>query len=246
MAKHGPGTANPHASAGSSRLEAPDISGIDIWDLPRGVHKLAHHDIVAAQRARLLYGIVHAVAEKGYNAARLADIVAIARLSKSTFYNLFKDKEDCFLAAYEAAHYELAEAVTGSQDPASDWTRRLRASLRAYLGYNRDNPAIARAFLVEIHAAGTRAWAMRDWGHARFARMQESLYAIRRNERPDLPELPDHIFLAVVAAIEEMACAYVRKDMTDRIMELEPAALFLLESVYCGHPRAVKALSKPA
>lgn len=246
MEEHGPGTANTDTSGGTSRLEAPSLPGLDIWELPRGAHKLAHCDVVAAQRARLLYGIVRAVADKGYAATRLADVVAIARLSKSTFYGLFRDKEDCFLAAYEAAHYELAQAVTTSQDPASDWAHRLRASLGAYLRYNRDNPAIARAFLVNIHAAGARAWAMRDWGHARFARMQESLYAIRREERPSLPELPDHVFPAVVAAIEEMACAYVRRNMTHRIMELEPAALFLLESVYCGHPDAVKALSGQA
>lgn len=52
--------------------------------------------------------------KKGYSATRLTDIVAVVRLSKSTFYGLFKNKEDCFLDAYEAAHYELAQAVTAS------------------------------------------------------------------------------------------------------------------------------------
>ena len=53
------------------------------------------------QRARLLEGMVQAVAEAGYAAATVSDAVRIARVSRGTFYALFPSKEACFLEAYE-------------------------------------------------------------------------------------------------------------------------------------------------
>lgn len=226
-----------------SRIEAPAEGGRDIWTLPRGQHKVAPEEIRASQQARLFYALVHCVAEKGYSATTLTDLCGRARVSRTTFYQHFKNKEACFLAAYEHAHNEVVAAVTQGQDRNSGWSQRLQDSLAAYLRYNRDNPAVARALLVEIHAVGPEAWAKRDWGHERFSQLQRNLYEIRRKEQPGLPELPDEVFLGAIAAVEEMVCSYVRKGQAERMMELQPAAGFLLESVYSGNTEAVKLLA---
>src|SRR4051794_5075686 len=70
--------------------------------LPRGPHRLARADVMASQRGRMLDAIAQVVAEKGYGAVTVADVVERAGVSRKTFYEHFRDKESCFLAAYDA------------------------------------------------------------------------------------------------------------------------------------------------
>src|ERR687893_3211952 len=79
--------------------------------LPRGTHGLDPRVVAASQRARLLEAVGRAVAEKGYAGATIDDVVRRAGVSKKTFYEHFADKEECFLAAYEAASEELLARV---------------------------------------------------------------------------------------------------------------------------------------
>ena len=121
--------------------------------LPRGTHGLDRDVVEASQRTRLLEAVGRAVAERGYAPRRSTTWCAAPGVSKKTFYEHFADKEDCFLAAYEAASEELLRArprgaratTTGSSAPA-------RAS--AYLRWLAAEPALARVFLIEVAAAG--------------------------------------------------------------------------------------------
>ena len=98
--------------------------------LPRGTHGLDPSLVAASQRTRLLEAVGRTVAEKGYAAATIDDIVRGAGVSKKTFYEHFQDKLDCFLAAYETASDELYEHVRAAQDavPAADGQGRRAAA----------------------------------------------------------------------------------------------------------------------
>ena len=65
----------------------------------------------AGHRARLTAGLATAIAEKGYAAVTIADVVRVARVSKRTFYEHFPDKEACFLALYAETSDELLELI---------------------------------------------------------------------------------------------------------------------------------------
>ena len=240
----GPGLKKATASrATRSQVEAPGRADVDVWQLPRGAHKLTPTTVEASQRGRICFGLVRSVADKGYAATTIADVCALAKVSRSTFYKLFGDKETAYLAAYDVAHQELVDRVVKAQDFKANWNARMRATLTAYLEYNRDNAAVARALLVEIHAVGAAAWARRDWGHEQFARMQKGLYRLRRHEQPGLPELPHEVFLAVVAALEEMVSSHVRHNRTDEMLGLLPRAMFLVEAIYGAGPHAIAELN---
>src|SRR3954453_9402858 len=43
------------------------------------------------------------MAEKGYVATSVADVLRAAKVSRETFYEQFDSKEDCFMSALEAA-----------------------------------------------------------------------------------------------------------------------------------------------
>lgn len=185
--------------------------------LPRGTHGLDPSLVAASQRTRLLEAAGRAVADKGYAAATIDDIVRGAGVSKKTFYEHFADKLDCFLAAYEAASDELFEHVRAAQDAEADWVDRTRAGIHAYLRWVAAEPALARVFLIEIAAAGPEALERRE-------RVRDR-YAERMRELQTTNSVPDDIFHAVVAAVDDLVVRRLRAGADVR--ELEPAILDL-------------------
>jgi len=102
--------------------------------------------------------MTEAVAEKGYANTVVADVVARSGVSRATFYEQFRDKEDCFRAAYES-HAELLATVMAvglEQLRRSDESpiEKLDRALGLYLAALGNSPALARVFLVEVYAAG--------------------------------------------------------------------------------------------
>jgi AcrR family transcriptional regulator len=189
--------------------------------LPRGTHGLDPSLVAASQRTRLLEAAGRAVAEKGYAAATIEDIVRGAGVSKKTFYEHFGDKLDCFLAAYEAASDELLEHVRTAQDGAGDWVEGTRAGIHAYLRWLAAEPALARVFLIEIAAAGPAALELRE-------RMRDR-YADRMRELQAADSVPDEIFHAVVAGADDLVVRRLREG--GDLLELEPALVYLQVSL---------------
>lgn len=122
--------------------------------LPAGRHGLPRVVVAESQRERLLNGVVEAVAEHGYNETTIGAIVEAAGISRRTFYEHFRDKEDCFLGAYEMIDEHVRGAVLAAGDPASPWPERVRARLAALLDVLSRDLAVARFYLVEPLAAG--------------------------------------------------------------------------------------------
>ena len=187
--------------------------------LPRGTHGLDRDVVEASQRTRLLEAVGRAVAERGYGAATIDDVVRRAGVSKATFYEHFADKEDCFLAAYEAASEELLLRVEEAQASEDDWNERTRAGIRAYLRWLAGDPALARVFLIEVAAAGPVALERRERLRDRYAELMHDRGAPR--------ELPAEIRHAVVAAVDDVVVRHIRAHGAERVPELEPVLLYL-------------------
>jgi AcrR family transcriptional regulator len=100
------------------------------------------------------------MADKGYAATSVADILRRARVSRETFYELFGSKEDCFMSAFELAYGHIMDAMTLPADDSPPLERFSRV-LESYLGAVASDPAAARVFLVEVYAAGPSALARR-------------------------------------------------------------------------------------
>src|SRR5580692_7777140 len=128
--------------------------------LPRGRSRLPAPAVHASQRERLLQATIAAVAQKGYAAVTVADIVRRAKVSRAAFYIHFRSKEDCFFAATRRGGKLLfdhvSEAARSVPDDAAD-EDVLRAGCRAFLGFLADEPAFSRVFYIEMPAAGTHA-----------------------------------------------------------------------------------------
>lgn len=112
---------------------------------------------MTGKQQRILQGMLEAVGTQGYERATVQDAIAAAGIYRQAFYDLFRDKEDCYLQALEAgsAWIELAmrEAATGE----TTWRGQLRGALTGLLGFLDRQPAMGRALFVEVHAAGPLA-----------------------------------------------------------------------------------------
>ncbi len=124
-------------------------------EAPRGV-------LAAGQRERILTATEQLIAEKGCAGATIEGIVKLAGVSSVTFYEHFRDKEECFVAAFDLA-VEEASAELGEAVPA-DGSReeRLRAGLNALLAAVDGEPARARLCFVEAQKGGPRMRARYD------------------------------------------------------------------------------------
>jgi AcrR family transcriptional regulator len=208
--------------------------------LPRGSHGLDPELVAASQRTRLLEAVGRAVADKGYAGATIDEIVRGAGVSKMTFYEHFRDKEDCFIAAYEAAGLELFERVRAAQSEPADWLDRTRAGIRAYLRWLSGDPALARVFLIEVAAAGPRAAECRERLRDRYAERIRELQDEARRDLPATPVLPAEIFHAVVAAVDDVVVRRIREAGAEGLTELEPILLRLQVALLAG-PEAAAA-----
>ena len=122
--------------------------------LPAGRHGLPRELVAENQRERLLNGVVEAVAEHGYNAATIGAITAAAKISRRTFYEHFRDKEGCFLAAYEMIDDHVRASMLAAGDPSAPWPEQVEARLGALLDVLSRDLAVARFYLTEPLAAG--------------------------------------------------------------------------------------------
>ena len=108
------------------------------------------------QRTRMLSSAVAVVSEYGYGQMTVARVADGARVSRRTFYDLFDDREDCFLAAFDdavACASDLALAAYGGE---RGWRAKVRAGLAALLGFLDEEPGLGSLLVVDALKAGPR------------------------------------------------------------------------------------------
>jgi AcrR family transcriptional regulator len=186
--------------------------------LPRGRHAAPREVVAESQRERLLVAMADATAAKGYAHVAVADVIERAGVSRRSFYEHFANKEECFLAAYDAGVELILAAIDEAiRDAAPDPVAIARAGTSAYLETLAANPAFARTFLVEVLGAGPEALARRDAVHERFAERLAQSYRAIAQASGGLAEPPPYVFRAAVGAIHEL--------VTDRLLKEGAAAL---------------------
>ena len=163
------------------------------------------------------------VAERGYARTTVPAVVSAARVSRNAFYELFDDKESCFLAVCDGAATEIIESLLPFND-APAWTEAVAGGVAAYLGWWEARPSFARAYYVELPQAGARALAQRDNANRLFGGIFHALAERARAEQPDLPPLPRLVPRILVYTFSEYVAERVRNDevagLTDRAPEL--------------------------
>ncbi|WP_054811606.1 TetR/AcrR family transcriptional regulator [Nocardia arizonensis] len=195
--------------------------------LPRGRHGLPREQVIASQRERILRAMADAMAEKGYVGTSVAAVLKRAGVSRETFYEQFRSKEDCFEAAFERAVAGVIDRLADASDmdaprpgsPAD--SDRMDRVLHAYLEALAAEPAYARLFLVEVYAAGAKAVAKR-------AALQESFVSMIAEVLDARTEAQRFACQALAAGVSALVTAKIAADDMDGLRELRAPLLQLV------------------
>lgn len=160
-----------------------------MWDqanikLTGGPHGIPRPVVAKIQRDRLMRAMARTVAEYGYQETTVRRLLGRAGLSRRTYYELFEDKEDCFLAAYDEAIDHVLGLVVEAYEQGGDPQERIERGLTAFLQFCADEPDIARMCIVEVLAAGPAARGRRAETMERLAGlMEEALNELRGDKQ---------------------------------------------------------------
>lgn len=117
--------------------------------LPRG-------QVTEIQRSRMLTAAVQTVVDVGYARMTVAQVIGRAKVSRKTFYDVFVDREDCFLAAFDQAVAQARALVVESYVRESGWREGVRSGLTRLLMFMDAEPGLAKLCMVEALGAGAR------------------------------------------------------------------------------------------
>jgi AcrR family transcriptional regulator len=185
-------------------------------------------------RERLVTGMVAAVADRGYAATTITDVVRHARVSRRTFYEHFPDKEACFLAAYDAVADAILSAIEGAASEPSEGRERVVAGVRAYLQGLALQPVIARVFTVDILSAGPRALVRRRAVLRRFAASLRGQVDAAAAAGAPVRRIGDVTALALAGAIHELVLDALEAERPEALAGLEAPIADLVAAVVLG------------
>ncbi|MFC4376580.1 TetR/AcrR family transcriptional regulator [Nocardia halotolerans] len=192
------------------------MSDSTLRQLPRGRHHLSREQVVASQRERILVAMGEAMTERGYVGTPVAAVLKRAGVSRETFYELFRSKEDCFAAAFDRASAAFAarlhQVITESAD--TDACTRMDRILTAYFTHLSDDPAAARLFLVEVYAAGPSAIRSRMALQHRFVEVAAAMLGAETAQQ-------QFACSTLAAAIGFMVTAKIADDDLDSLWEIK-------------------------
>jgi AcrR family transcriptional regulator len=185
--------------------------------LAPGPQGLKRSEVEQAQRERLIAAMTHVSATFGYEEATVERVLAEAGVSRRTFYELFDDREDCFLAAYDEAMGRALRVVADAYlDEEGSPEDRLEQALRTLLELCAADPACARMCVVEVFAAGPRTRERRAEAMDRLARLVEhALGDLRGDDRLDRLSAQ-----ALVGAVHELIFPPIDRRDTAALPEL--------------------------
>ncbi|HWM09587.1 MAG TPA: TetR/AcrR family transcriptional regulator [Solirubrobacteraceae bacterium] len=193
------------------------------------------------QRERLFGATVAAVAQHGYETTRVADIVALAGVSRSAFYQYFPNKRECFLATLDALAVLTRDQVLAAYgDETLSWHERLRALFEAVVGLVLAQPAAARVWLVETYAAGPEAVDRMERLADRLAELVTS--AIR--ETPERFDMPAEGVTAILGGLRQIIHTRLRHRREGELPGLVPDLLEWALS-YSAPPARLRKPRKP-
>jgi AcrR family transcriptional regulator len=191
---------------------------------------------LTGKQQRILQGMLKAVGTHGYEQTTVQDAIVEAGVYRQAFYDSFRDKEECYLQALDAGSAWIELAMRDAALGERSWRGQLRGALTGLLRFLDEQPAIGRALLVEVHAAGPRAVTKRTEAMNRAALMMD-----RAREESD-DEAPAISAEAVVAGILAVLHGRLAAAESSGYLSLLPELMYLAVLPYFGPEAATEAM----
>ncbi|HVY79237.1 MAG TPA: TetR/AcrR family transcriptional regulator [Solirubrobacterales bacterium] len=193
------------------------------------------------KRQRILEGMLEVVGSSGYDAASVRMVLDSTGLYRQAFYDEFADKEACFLEAMRFGARKLEAIAVDAAAAADGWRAQLRAGIDAVLSNLEVDPATGRALIVEVHAAGPEALAIRAEAMKRLTDFVDSARREASGAEPPPPIAAE----GIVAGMHAVVHAKLAAGEDSGYRELLPDFMYFAVLPYFG-PEVADAEMKAA
>lgn len=113
-------------------------------------------DVARNQRTRLYGAMIESIAQRGYKATTVAHVIALAGVSRRAFYELFSNKEQCFLATYDIVVARARKRTLDTWVAERGWANRLHASCKTLFDDIAETPKGPHLVLVDALGIGPK------------------------------------------------------------------------------------------
>jgi AcrR family transcriptional regulator len=197
--------------------------------------------VLEIQRARILTAMTELSGERGSGNVSVAHVVARAGVSRRTFYEIFEDREDCFLGACEEAIVRASHYLLDDYDPGAKWVERLRVLLTGLLAFLDMEPGAARLLVVGSLGAGATALERRR--HVLVGAI--ALVDEGRNEIKAGEELPPLAAEGIVGGVLSVLHSRLLGAENEPLSDLTGALMSMIVLPYLGSAAARRELARP-
>jgi AcrR family transcriptional regulator len=176
--------------------------------------------------------MLRVAAAKGYEATTVDDVIEVAGVSRESFEEMFEDKTECFLEAYEAVFDVLIAHVSSAFEAAAGepWPERIAAGLGALVELLSAESDIARMSMVEVTAAGEDARARYRGALARFTPFLEE----GREYSKQSEELPPDTARFAIGGATSIVFDEIRAGRGPELKRLLPDLVYAVLMPYLG------------
>jgi AcrR family transcriptional regulator len=188
----------------------------------------------------MLSSAVQVVSECGYGQMSVARVTRRAGVSRRTFYDLFDNREGCFLAAFDEATSEMSALAEQAWRAERIWHRQVRAALAVLLDFLDEHPGVGSLVIVEALGAGSRVLDHRARLIAQLTRAVDAGRIAAGPRRQPAPLTAEGVVGAVLSVIH----ARLLESRPQCLMELLNPLMGVIVTPYMGHAAAGRELER--
>lgn len=222
----------PGADARGHLHPAPGPSP-ELARLPRGHNKLPRAFVIQHQRRRILRAVAALARERGYAGVTVPEIAARAHISTRTFYECFADKEEAFLATFDAAFTRLFARAFYAAAAQANWEQAVREGVAAWLGVLAEDPELSRFGLNDVLTADDGAAKLEEARQAFAHLLSHGL-----DHTADDRIVPAIVPYAIAGGIAAVVAEWVVAGRARELPELAPQLCFLGLAPFVGDAAA--------
>lgn len=168
---------------------------------------IPREDVARSQRQRLFAATVACIADKGYEATVVADLLELSGVSRSAFYEHFRDKEDCLLATFDEIVDMAIARFEAELEKSGTWDKRGRGALDALLEAIARQPAAAKLCFSDVYTVGERGRESVERAMQRFAVLVGKLLEKLRGSA-----LPPDLVLGLLGGAQSIVQSHLRHE----------------------------------
>jgi AcrR family transcriptional regulator len=197
--------------------------------------------VMEIQRGRIVTAMVEVCSERGASNVTVAHVVERAGISRRTFYEIFSDCEECFLAASEDAIARAWRYVGDAYDPKAGWAQRIRTALTGLLSFLDIERGAGELLIVGPLGGGADALQRRQRVLAQLVTLVDE----GRSEGKAGDELSPLTAEGIVGGVLSVLHSRLVEDSPGALVELTRPLMSMIVLPYLGPAAAGRELARP-